>query len=370
MKIVTFNKKSTVAETSIKFDRSVVGLLHENLVYPLEELEMALFGSNNLPDDLLSLIESEDQYQTKLDAMQAAIERGELKDIAQDFESLELLAPLQRPAKICCVALNNKHFEDFILNEHEELSFFLKPSSALVGHGEAVEMYADYGLTHPEPELAVIIGKQGRHIPVNEAMGHVYGYCIHNDITSPSLRVRDYYHFLVPQRNHKGNLQRNSFLRLLVTPHKLLLPWFNKNRPSAKYVFAKWFFKFEENHATYPGKWKGTDTFAPMGPFVATKDEIPDPNNLKVSASIAGSPLVDDHTSNLKYNVAETISTISRYQTLSPGDIISMGTGAKPQTDRLPLFLADINKMGGPLTVSIENLGTLTNPVRQLELPA
>jgi 2-keto-4-pentenoate hydratase/2-oxohepta-3-ene-1,7-dioic acid hydratase in catechol pathway len=101
------------------------------------------------------------------------------------------LPPVLRPGKVLCVALNNSANRDRILSGPSTPALFLKPASSLVGHGRAIRLRASDGRVHPEPELAVVIGRAGSDIPVDAALSHVFGYSILNDITSPTMREND-----------------------------------------------------------------------------------------------------------------------------------------------------------------------------------
>jgi 2-keto-4-pentenoate hydratase/2-oxohepta-3-ene-1,7-dioic acid hydratase in catechol pathway len=115
---------------------------------------------------------------------------------------------------------------------------------------------------------------------------------------------------------------------------------------------------------SYPGRYKGSDTFSPMGPWLVTRDEIPDPHALTISCLHKGELVTEDNTGNLFYKVPEVLAFLSQYMTLLPGDIVSMGTAIKrsgPGTRAVQNV--ELNKLGGPVSVSIEGIGTLTNPV-------
>ena len=127
------------------------------------------------PRSLLELIESGHQ-----------IRPGAETYSAQD---VTWQAPVRRPSKICCLALNNSANSDRIMQGPKHPAMFIKPSSALVGHGGSIECQPRYGRVHPEPELAVVIGKAARNIAARDAYDYVFGYTVHNDITSPTMRT-------------------------------------------------------------------------------------------------------------------------------------------------------------------------------------
>jgi 2-keto-4-pentenoate hydratase/2-oxohepta-3-ene-1,7-dioic acid hydratase in catechol pathway len=240
-------------------------------------------------------------------------------------------APVRRPSKILCVANNNTAFQDTIMKGPETPAFFVKSAAALTGHNQPIELRPSYGVTYPEPEVGVIIGKKVKDISPSEVLDAVFGYTVHNDITSASMREMDTFHY------------REAMMR-----------------DGKKQIV--------ESHASYAGRYKGSDTFAPQGPWIVTKDELTDPHGLKVECWIAGELWYTDNTRNLKHLMPAVISFMSHYQTLLPGDIISLGTAADPggETGDKPQVVTDLNRLGGPVVISIEGIGTLTNEVQKI----
>ncbi len=103
--------------------------------------------------------------------------------------------PVPHPGKICGVALNNSASNSRKISAPEHPAFFLKPASCLVGHGQPLVMRSYYGSMHPEPELALIIGKTARDVDAVNAHDYIYGYSIFNDITDNEMRAADLFHF-------------------------------------------------------------------------------------------------------------------------------------------------------------------------------
>lgn len=239
-------------------------------------------------------------------------------------------APVRRPSKICCLALNNSANADRILSGPKHPAMFIKPSSALTGHGEAIECRPEYGRVHPEPELAVVIGQTARNVAAERAYEYVFGYTIHNDITSPTMRGEDTFHY---RAIHPG----------AADPRQV---------------------EYVDTWVSYPGRYKCADTFACMGPWLVTKDEIAEPHDLGVSCSHQGELVTDDNTRNLFYKTPEVIAFLSHYLTLLPGDIISLGTALQKSAKGRAVQSIDLNKLGGPVSVSIERIGTLTNTIK------
>lgn len=238
-------------------------------------------------------------------------------------------APVRRPSKICCLALNNSANSDRILQGPKHPAMFIKPASALIGHGGAIECQPTYGRVHPEPELAVAIGKTAKNIAARDAYEYVFGYTIHNDITSPTMRGEDTFHYRA----------------------------IHPKAGDAKEI------EYVDTWVSYPGRYKCCDTFACMGPWLVTKDEIAEPHNLTVSCSHKGELVTEDNTENLFYKIPEVLEFLSRHLTLMPGDIVSMGTALKKSAKGGAVQNIDLNKLGGPVSVTIEKIGTLTNEV-------
>ena len=213
-------------------------------------------------------------------------------------KSIRLGVPLVRPSKIVCVGLNyTKHAEESGMEIPKEPVLFFKATSALSGPFDQIIIPKNSKKTDWEVELAIIIGKKASYITEKEALYHVAGYVLHNDVSEREFQ-----------------LERSG----------------------------QWV------------KGKSSDTFAPIGPFIATKDEIKNPNNLNLWLKVNDKIMQDSCTSDFIFNVQHVISHISQFMTLLPGDIISTGTpfgvglGLTP-----PLYLKD----GDILELGIEGLG-------------
>jgi 2-keto-4-pentenoate hydratase/2-oxohepta-3-ene-1,7-dioic acid hydratase in catechol pathway len=286
-------------------------------------------GSRAAVTDMLSLIE---RSAALLPELGAALEsfRGRADETHLiPTSQLTWRPPVRRPGKICGVAMNNSASNARKISAPSHPAFFLKPASCLVGHLEPIRIHDYYGSTHPEPELAVVIGRRAREISVSEALGAVFGYTIFNDITSNGMRAEDLFHYyaLYASRENPEKLER------------------------------------VEQHLSYAGRYKGSDTFGPMGPWLVTSDAVPNPDDLDVSCRVAGELVAEDSTRYFNYNVAEVLAFISRFQTLEPGDVVSMGTAFKAGASRKSIHTANLARTAGPVEVSITGLGTLSNPV-------
>jgi 2-keto-4-pentenoate hydratase/2-oxohepta-3-ene-1,7-dioic acid hydratase in catechol pathway len=246
-----------------------------------------------------------------------------------EFDSIRWLPPITNPGKICGVAMNNSASNERKINAPDHPAFFLKPTSCLIGHKEPILIRPYYGSAHPEPELAIVIGKKTRDVDAANAMENIFGYTIFNDVTGNGMRSDDLFHYwaLYSKDNDPENLERR------------------------------------EQHLSYAARYKGTDTFGCVGPWLVTSDEIEDPDNLNVYCSIGGESIAEDSTRYYNFKICEVISYLSQYQTLNPGDIISCGTAFKPSPGRKSIHHANFQKVSGPVEISIDGLGTLINPI-------
>lgn len=208
-------------------------------------------------------------------------------------------SPVARPSKIVCIGLNYAdHAKETMATPPPEPVIFLKSTTALVGPNDNIVIPQNSVKTDWEVELALVIGKKASYVEEAEAMDYVAGYVLHNDISEREFQI--------------------------------------------------------ERSGTWD-KGKGCDTFAPMGPYLVTKDEIPDVNKLRLWLTVNGQTMQDSATANLIFKIPFLVSYTSQFMTLLPGDIISTGTpagvglGMKP-----PIYL----KAGDVVELGIDNLGT------------
>ncbi len=252
----------------------------------------------------------------------ASIERIEAGDV-------RWYPPVRRPGKICAVAMNNSASNERKVSAPNHPAFFLKPASCLVGHGEPIRIRRYYGSVHPEPELALVIGEETRDVPARAALERVFGYTIFNDITGNGMRAEDRFHYyaLYPKKGSPNETER------------------------------------VEQHLSYAGRYKGSDTFGAMGPWLVTRGDVPNPDDLGVRCKVGGELVADDSTRYYNYKVAEVVSFISQFHTLHPGDVVSLGTAFKPGATRKSIHTANFQTVAGPVEIEIDGLGTLRNPV-------
>jgi 2,4-didehydro-3-deoxy-L-rhamnonate hydrolase len=212
--------------------------------------------------------------------------------------------PVDPPQKVICVGLNyRKHAEESGQPIPPNPILFAKFPNSLVGPDEAIVIPSITQQVDYEAELGVIIGTRAQRVSVDNALSHVLGYTCVNDVSARDLQFAD-------------------------------------------------------------GQWvrgKALDTFCPIGPRIATSAEIADPQALAIRCIVNGETLQDSNTADMIFSVAEIISFISQAITLEPGDIIATGTPEGVGFARTPpVFLKD----GDVVSVEIDGIGTLTNPVR------
>ena len=231
--------------------------------------------------------------------------------VARQGEALATVAagerlgpPIANPSKIICVGLNYaKHAKESGMQAPEEPVLFFKSTTAITGPFDPILIPPGSTKTDWEVELAVVIGKKASYTTESQAMQHVAGYLLHNDVSE-----REY------------QLERGG----------------------------QWV------------KGKSCDTFAPIGPYLVTADEIADPHQLDLWLKVNGELMQSSNTSDLIFNIPTLVSYISQFMTLLPGDIISTGTpagvglGFDP-----PRYL----KKGDVVELGIDGLGTAKQPV-------
>ncbi|MGE4341181.1 MAG: fumarylacetoacetate hydrolase family protein, partial [Pigmentiphaga sp.] len=236
----------------------------ETLLFDIAALWPELGLAARAPHNMIELIEAGPEAMAALHAHRPAAGQGIPLGLAT------LLPPVRRPSKIICLALNNSANADRILSGPSHPATFIKPASALLGHGGDIELRRGDGRVHPEPELAVIIGREGKRVPASDALDYVFGYTAHNDITGATMRGEDTFHYRAIHPAQAGSLE-------------------------PRYV---------DTWVSYPGRYKGSDTFACMGPWLTTADAIPDPHNLAIACHHQGRVVTEDNTANLTYKTA------------------------------------------------------------------
>ena len=257
----------------------------------------------------------------------------------ENLTQLDWLPPVHNPSKILGVAFNNIELMRKAHRDPGVPNFFLKPPSALQGHLKPIIVDPEWGAVIPEPEICAVIGKKAKHISENQALDYVFGFLIHNDVTSHGLKFQKDSIAVT----YDKDMARPEFYN-----------WRNLNGPNDTDAFY-----------VYHTRSKGTDTFGPMGPWLTTLDEVGDPNNLSVTGTINNVFFTKDHTSNYRFSVEECIAEASRYFTLETGDLISFGTTGKG-TKKFPRGHKSllIGEHTGIIEINIEKLGSLANPIK------
>jgi len=219
-------------------------------------------------------------------------------------KSSRLGSPVARPSKIVCIGMNYAdHAKEINIPAPSEPVIFMKASTAFNGPFDNIMLPADSVKTDWEVELAVIIAKKASYVKQQYAMDYVAGYSIMNDVSEREFQT--------------------------------------------------------ERGGTWD-KGKGCDTFAPMGPYLVTKDEIKDPHNLRLWLKLNNNMMQDGNTCNLIFKIPFLISYISSFMTLLPGDIISTGTPSGVGMGRNPkVFL----KEGDMLELGVDGLGSCMQKV-------
>lgn len=241
-----------------------------------------------------------------IETLKQEIEKGGLMEVPA---YVRLGAALARPSKIICVGLNYKdHAAETNAPIPAEPILFFKATSAIVGPNDDLVIPKNSTKTDWEVELAIVIGKKASYVEQADALDHVAGYVLHNDYSERAFQI-----------------ERNG----------------------------QWV------------KGKSCDTFAPIGPWIATPDEIKDVHNLRLWLTVNGQIMQDGNTSNLIFDIPFIISYISQFMTLLPGDVITTGTpagvglGQKPE----PWYL----KPGDVVELGIDGLGSSKQNVKAYE---
>lgn len=212
--------------------------------------------------------------------------------------------PIERPGKIVCVGLNYRaHAAEQNREPPDHPVLFAKWASALIGPGEPILLPSISRAIDHEAELGVVIGERVRGVPASGALGVVRGYLCANDVSARDLQRAD-----------------RQFTRA-----------------------------------------KSLDTFCPVGPALVPAADVPDPQALRIRCLVNGEVRQDSSTADMVFTVAELIAFVSEAITLEPGDLLLTGTpGGVGEFRDPPLYLRD----GDEVTVEIEGVGTLTNPVQ------
>ncbi len=299
MKLYRFMTNDGIPQLGVEDSGKLVSLADLYRALPLDEPSFVTQA------DLIPLAAgSPHSVSTLASDIQEAVSRGLLLGCPHyKFDSVRLLPPVPSPRKFICVGLNYRdHCEEQNLEPPKSPVIFAKFANAICGHKDVVRRPRVTTKLDFEGELGVIIGRGGRKIPAEQALEHVLGYTIVNDVSARDIQKAD-------------------------------------------------------------GQWlraKSMDGFAPTGPCVVTTDEIPDPQQLALRTTVNGAVMQDSHTSRMIFSVPYLIEFISQGITLEPGDIISTGTPSGVGVWRQPpVFL----QPGDVVRIEIEKIGILENSI-------
>lgn len=236
-------------------------------------------------------------------------ERLRERGVVFDLTEVSLDAPVRRPGKLIAMWVNYIEHgnEAAISTPTKEPVFFAKFSSCVIGFGTPIELPRVSRAVDYEAELAVVIGRSGKHIPAERAYDYVAGYTIMNDVSARDFNLKSLIGAVGP------------------------------------YVIQKTF-----------------DTFGPMGPYLVTADEVPDPLDLRIRLWIDGELMQDASSGTMVFKIPEIISYISRVVRLEPGDVIMTGTPPGVGHWRTPQRYL---RAGETVRIEIQGLGVLENPV-------
>lgn len=315
-----------LATVKVRGSEKIAVVDHADRVFLLDEAARRGGFAGDLPRSVLEIVEMPDDAWSRLKvAAQVGVSTGE------PVQPEAWLPPLRKPGKVIGIAINNGAIAVDAFKYFDNPAFFMKPPSALIGHQQPIKIRREYGLTHPEPEVAVIIGSRLAGAAEDEILDAVFGYTIINDVTSVGLKDQDSIHF---------EFKRDG----------ANIPWRRAKSADDADIYL-----------TYHLRSKGADTFGPIGPWIVTADEIADPNTLSINAWLGQKMIAEDSTANLRFPLQRAVSHLSRYVTLEPGDIVHLGTAVDPK--RQALREQDFQKWPEPVRIEVEGIGTLLNPV-------
>ncbi len=256
------------------------------------------------PSGLDKLISAGTDGLNAVDRVLQSSTEAEREEAAINVDAVKVLAPVATPPKIICLGLNYRdHAAEQKAQLPDEPIIFMKPHTAVIGPDEAIVKPPFVKQLDYEAELAVIIGKAGRNIAVDDAKDHIFGYTCFNDVSARDIQFKD----------------------------------------------RQW------------TRGKSFDTFAPIGPCITTAQQMGDPRDLRIRTRVNGELRQDSSTRNMVFNVYEIVHELSRVMTLEPCDIIATGTPAGVAFAMKPRqkFLSP----GDVVEIEIENIGVLRNPV-------
>jgi acylpyruvate hydrolase len=307
MKLVTFSQNQTLKIGILFQENKVIDLTAAYNLYKSENKDLAF----KMPRSMIDLLNT---GEVGIKAVQKIFnftkklhdsEPRKLNRIVYGIEKVKIKAPILNPKKVICLGLNYyDHAAEAGLKTPDRPILFSKPATTIIGPEEPVIYPKISKKVDYEVELAVVMGKTGREIPESKAYDYVAGYTVFNDISARDIQFSD----------------------------------------------GQWF------------RGKSFDTFAPIGPCLTLKEQIPDPQNLKMQMKVNGEMMQDSSTKNMVFKIPYIISFISDVMTLEPGDIIATGTPSGVGVYKKPE--PRLLKVGDVMEAYVEKIGILRNPVK------
>jgi 2-keto-4-pentenoate hydratase/2-oxohepta-3-ene-1,7-dioic acid hydratase in catechol pathway len=291
--------KLVTFQLSAAADNSRYGI--GSLTADAEVLDLTSLAS----DEALTAAEILNCFDLESEFLKRAADANETSLRRLDRSAIKICSPVPRPGKIICIGLNYRdHAAESGMEIPNSPIIFSKFSACAIGPNDSISIPQGSTRTDYEAELAFVVGRRANNVSREDALNYVLGYTNFNDVSARDFQFAD------------GQWQRG----------------------------------------------KSCDTFAPMGEFIATTDEILDPQSLSIKFRLNGEILQDSNTDQMIFGVAQLIEFLSRYTTLEPGDVVATGTPPGVGFARKPpVYL----KEGDVAEVEIEGLGVLSNPVSQ-----
>jgi 2-keto-4-pentenoate hydratase/2-oxohepta-3-ene-1,7-dioic acid hydratase in catechol pathway len=279
------------------------GILKEQTVIPLPKLATILQAT--LPTSMEAFIVSSQIAQVTVESLLAIADEALIEKLSIPLSQVQLLAPIKSPPKILCLGWNYiDHAAETKTAPPEEPVVFMKPHTAIIGPGDKIVKRPFVKELDYEGELAIVMGKKAKDVSEAEALKYVFGYTILNDVSA-----RD--------------------------------------------------FQFKDKQWT---RGKGFDTFAPTGPYITTRDQLPDTSNLQIQTWVDGELRQNGTTHDMLFNIPQIIYHLSRVMTLEPCDIITTGT---PSGVGMAMKPQKWLRNGDTVRIEIQGIGILENVISE-----